>query len=420
MSAWSHGKASAGIVGLGSSFDQRIARASQQEGHGFGRSPTPSPSHHSWAAEAHRPSAVWSCGGSLGCGQRGNSAGFCQGCGQQWGHWQIASQTKPWPRAAPRAKVHTTNSFQALQDEPAKPSTSEPAPWRRIGKGRGQDKKEGGKSKGKGWGKQKPLLTSSDEEGALNDRPTSGEDMAVDQGCESDLPKLRGAFQACSQAFGPGHDITLQAHMAYQSAWQAKQALVPLHIQLQKVQRKLGQATKKVESCHSEFEALELSVKEAVVRMQEVKEMGRKCEGELAAVEAEKAGILQAMQAPAEQGESTTTSILKGLGPLSLEQLQALGEHIRLACKPLEQQLGPTQPTNQGGGTATPTQKGPKAALDRPRSRSPRASGDSDNIEFTAKDLGLEGAQGQQFDQEQKVAAAISAAAVLQMQQGRP
>ena len=102
--------------------------------------------------------------------------------------------------------------------------------------------------------------------------------MAVDQGCESDLPKLRGAFQACSQAFGPGHDITLQAHMAYQSAWQAKQALVPLHIQLQKVQRKLGQATKKVESCHSEFEALELSVKEAVVRMQEVKELGRKCE----------------------------------------------------------------------------------------------------------------------------------------------
>ena len=122
------------------------------------------------------------------------------------------------------------------------------------------------------------------------------------------------------------------------------------------MQRKLGHATKKVDSCHSEFEALELSVKEAVVRMQEVKELGRKFEAELAAVETEKAAILQAMQGPAEHGEGTSSSILQGLGPLSLEQLQALGEHIRLACRPLEQQPGLTLPASQGAGTTTPTQ----------------------------------------------------------------
>ena len=421
-----------------SSFENRIAAASREEvrrGWPQQRSCTPSP--HSWVAHDPPPhraqqQSFWNCGGSSGCGAYQNTGGFCQGCGKAWGHWI---------KSGPRTRTHTSNSFQTLQDDfepvkvtpaPVQAAGQTQAPWRRIGKGRGEDKKSEGKGKGRFGGKQaSPVTTSGDEEG-FNDKPTSGDDMAVDQGQAGeggDLTKLRGALQACSQAFGDQHDITLQAQQAYQAAWQAKQASVPLHIQLQRTQRKLGQATKKVEACHSEFEALEQNVKDAVIRMQEVKEMGRRYEGELAAVEAEKAAILQAMQTPAEMGGGeggTSSSILKGLGPLSLEQLQALGEQIRMACQPLEQKAaGPTLSANLGGGSATPPAQ--KTALpqgapaDRPRSRSPRAgTGPPGEGEFSARDLGLEGVQGQKFDQEQKAAAEAALASQLQQQQKKP
>ena len=166
---------------------------------------------------------------------------------------------------------------------------------------------------------------------------------------------------ACSQALGDGHEISIKAHTCYQEAWLAKQASVPLHVQLQRTQKKLGQATKKVEACHSEFESLELQVKEAVIRMQEVKQLGSKCQAELGVVEAEKASILQAMQGQAEQAKEGTNDFVQGLGQMSLEQLLALGEQIKLACRPLEQNQpagsGPPQGKG-GGGSITPTQRG--------------------------------------------------------------
>ena len=444
MQHWSNGQTSlvaAAGKGAGSglntgsgrsSFENRIAAASRDEVRRAWpqqRSCTPSP--HSWVAHdppphrAQQQQSFWNCGGSSGCGAYQNTGGFCQGCGKAWGHWT---------KAGFRARTHISNSFQNLQDDfepvkvnpaPVQIAGQTQAPWRRIGKGRGEDKKIEGKGKGRFGGKQaSPVTTSGDEEG-FNDKPTSGDDMAVDQGQAGeggDLIKLRGALQACSQAFGDKHDITLQAQQAYQVAWQAKQASVPLHIQLQRTQRKLGQAAKKVEACHSEFEALEQTVKDAVIRMQEVKEQGRRHEGELAAVEAEKAAILQAMQTPAEMGGGgEVATILKGLGPLSLEQLHALGEQIRMACQPLEQTAGPILPANLGEGSTTPPAH--KAAssqgvsADRPRSRSPRAgTGPPAEGEFSARDLGLEGVQGQKFDQEQKAAAEAALALHLQQQ----
>ena len=115
------------------------------------------------------------------------------------------------------------------------------------------------------------------------------------------------------------------------------------------------------------------------------------------------------MQGQAEQAkEGTSANLLQGLGLLSLEQLQSLGEQIKLACRPLEQNqqawTGPTQGKG-GGGTITPTQSGGGAkGSERPRSRSPTPKGTNQTEEeiYTARDLGLEGAQGQQFDLEQQ------------------
>ena len=432
----------ASMVASGSSnFDQRIARASQQEHHktfeggtaakargraaedniakamqaaqaffqaaqkaGYGvqpaqaqtkaildrqpstsRSPSRA-SQRSWCAEdppwrqqhQHRQ---WKCGGRHGCGHRGNALeeNECNRCGRAWGHW--------WQAPAP-GQIATHNKFQSLAGKGGSSQVEGPAP-----------------------------LASPTSEQAL----ASADDADMETpNLPQDMAKLRKAHSAVASALGADSPEAQSLWAKISRCLEERQAQIPRHILLQRVEKRIQAQEQKLEEAHGELDKIDKEGLEWNCRRKAAQEHGQKVQQDLAELSAEKAGILQqlveAQTPPPMAPEAIGQSFFQVMGidlamaaevPKCkdlLERMEQIALQLKEAfdCNQNDEKdnktnpgsyserskpgMLPAGPKASGKGTITPIARA--SGSRSPRRTKPEAGS-------TAADLGLEGADAE-------------------------